>query len=148
MRTFELLRGVQPCSQGRSPMPQFPRSWKGEMTITIPVFEATGYQRALVTRQSARSLVTRLADAVARSDTEIQLDFKGIEAVTPSFMDELLETIDESLKGASIGTKTRFVVVIKNPPTRLSTKFSAIGKGRGYDISLTGDDGWLMTRSN
>jgi len=118
------------------------------MTITIPVFEATGYQRALVTRQSARSLVTRLADAVARSDTEIQLDFKGIEAVTPSFMDELLETIDESLKGASIGTKTRFVVVIKNPPTRLSTKFSAIGKGRGYDISLTGDDGWLMTRSN
>jgi hypothetical protein len=98
-------------------------------------------RRVLVTRESARSIAVPLALALERGQGEIALDFSGIEAVTPSFVDEVLNVVDES-RGS--GDRASLRVRLLNPPTRLSRKFSAVGRGHGLRISESADGAWTI----
>ena len=80
-------------------------------------------------------------------DTQLVLNFKGIEAVTPSYVDELLGLIDDSILEAAHEGEPEVDIVFTYPPTRLSSKFSSVGRGRGYKISQLGEDSWLMKKS-
>jgi hypothetical protein len=87
--------------------------------------------RVLVTRQSARLIEPTLAALVAGGQKTIELDFSDVAGVTPSFLDETLAILEEQLRGKS----PRPRVLIVNPPTRLSSKFEAVGRGHGLAIS-------------
>ncbi|MEX0692734.1 MAG: hypothetical protein WD934_06580 [Gemmatimonadales bacterium] len=96
-------------------------------------------QRALVTREAARRAVsTLLADQAVLSS--IDLDFSGVEAVSPSFVDELLSKLFPA--GEHLERVVRFV----SPPRRLPNQILAIGRGRKLRIveSPTGD--WVVSR--
>jgi hypothetical protein len=101
-------------------------------------------KRALVTRQSARAVGDALAAALESPRGEVVLDFSGIDAVTPSFVDEALGSIEEML-GKSRRNQLRVVFV--NPPTRLSAKFAAIGRARGLEIKESDNGVWVITAS-
>jgi hypothetical protein len=100
-------------------------------------------KRALVTRESARLVRDSLAAAVADRASEVILDFSGVEAVTPSFVDELITVLGE-VAGPK---KTNFRIVFLNPPTRLSEKFLAIGRGHGLRISESDPGTWTITEA-
>ncbi len=102
-------------------------------------------KRALVTRQSARAVGDALATALAGARGEAVLDFSGIDALTPSFVDEALACLEEML-GTSDQNELRFVFV--NVPTRLSAKFAAVGRARGLEISESDSGAWTITRSS
>ena len=102
-------------------------------------------KRALVTRQSARTVGDAVARAFESAGGEVVLDFSGIDAVTPSFVDEALGSIEEMLR-SSDGNQLRLVFV--NLPTRLSAKFAAVGRARGLDISESDSGAWIITRGN
>jgi hypothetical protein len=112
---------------------------------TIPVYELFK-RRALVTRESARELRQHLGPLTKDRTTEadITLDFSGIDAVTPSFVDETLQAI-----GDAVGTNRRksTVIIFLHPPTRLSEKFAAIGRARGVVISEIPGEGWRIVAS-
>lgn len=110
------------------------------MRITPPlrVFDLVG-RRVLVTRESARSLGPALSRAAESGDDEIVLDFAGVEGVTPSLLDEILAVVESYLDEGEGGLR----VMIRHPPTRLSVKFEAVGRGRGLAIS-EGPDGWVV----
>ena len=74
--------------------------------------------------------------------TEVSLDFSGVDAVTPSFVDELLGTIEAIFRGAEASD---FRLLLLNPPTRLSSKFSAIGRARGLSIVESATSSWVVT---
>ena len=76
-------------------------------------------KRVLVTRESARAIKASLLDALAKDGNEVTLDFSGTEAVTPSFIDELMDVLGE----LAAPTKWNVRVLFVNPPTRLSSKF-------------------------
>lgn len=58
-------------------------------------------------------------------------------------MDDLLGTILELL-----GPREHFVIILGNLPTRLSTKFLAIGRGHGVSIELaSGSKAWTITKA-
>jgi len=77
-----------------------------------------------------------------RSPTSVTVDFNGVEGIAPSFLDELL-TIFESLVGtATNGDKP--CLVVANPPTRLSLKFEAVGRGHGMSVQALPDGSWLL----
>lgn len=97
-------------------------------------------KRALVTRESARLVGDSVAAAADRA-REIILDFSGVEAVTPSFVDELITVLGE----ASGPKETNFRIVFLNPPTRLSEKFLAIGRGHGLRICESDPGTWTIT---
>jgi hypothetical protein len=96
--------------------------------------------RVLVTRASARELGPALAAAMAESDRTV-IDFAGVEGVTPSFIDEVLLLTEKGARAAG----RDLVLDIRNPPTRLSEKFSAIGRGHGLLIEELESGTWHIS---
>jgi hypothetical protein len=100
--------------------------------------------RVLVRRESARLLDQALREhlgALPPSEPFV-LDFQGINGVAPSFLDELLLTIESALRAHD---DRRPELVVANPPTRLSLKFEAIGRSHGMSVRARGDGSWALT---
>lgn len=100
------------------------------------------HKRALITRESARVISGALSTAMAMDGGEVALDFSGVDAVTPSFVDELLAVVDEILTEREWAS---FRVLFLNPPTRLSAKFAAVGRARGLQIAESLEGAWTIT---
>jgi hypothetical protein len=100
-------------------------------------------RKILVTRESAAALRPEI-EASIRTDGQVVLDFAGIDAVTPSFVDEILGIIDDA-RGDSSTRELR--AIFRHPPTSLSEKFLAIGKRHGARMSQSGTDGWEITNA-
>lgn len=98
------------------------------------------HKRALITRGSASAIKEALLANAAQQ--QITLDFTGIDAVTPSFVDELLTFLEEALGGR---TGEDAEIVFLHPPTRLSAKFSAIGRARNLDMVESEDNAWRIS---
>ncbi len=109
---------------------------------TIEVFQFL-QRKILVTRESA-SAVRDAINSSIKSDGEVTLDFSGIDAVTPSFVDELLAMIDDARSSAA---RREVRVVFAHAPTPLSAKFLAIGKRHGATMSQAGSDAWEITNA-
>ncbi len=109
--------------------------------------------KILVSRESARLLKTAIIAALERSpapagspdEKPVAVDFDGVEGMAPSFLDELLSIL-ESLMEASPNGRERGVIV-RNPPTRLSSKFEAVARGHGMTARAQPDGSWLLTPS-
>lgn len=110
------------------------------MIEVIGVFELLG-TRALVTRESARRLHPAIIGSLAKETEEVVLDFSGTLGITPSFVDELLQVIQDSLKEKRI---PELRLTLKNPPTRLSLKFTALAKGRGTQLTESEASTWVI----
>ena len=105
----------------------------------ILAFDLLG-KRALITRESARAIQAALMQAWGQE--EVWLDFAGIEAVTPSFVDEILRAVGEAVER----TKPDPVhLVFLNPPTRLSSKFAALARARHLMIEERSDGAWVIS---
>lgn len=95
-------------------------------------------RKALVTRDSARELETRLRGVLGSGgDSRITVDFERVDAVTPSFIDELLLVIE------AIVTDSGTELVFSHPPTRLSAKFAAIARAHAATLEERPDGSWL-----
>jgi hypothetical protein len=107
---------------------------------TIELFQLL-QRKVLVTRESASAVRDAIESAI-RADGEVTMDFRGIDAVTPSFVDEILGMIDDARTSSS---RREVRVVFAHAPTPLSTKFLAIGRRHGATISQSGSDVWEIT---
>jgi hypothetical protein len=99
-------------------------------------------KRVLVTRESARGLAPAIRSAIDRERRTVGLDFDHVDGITPSFLDELLSVVQELF---AVAQTPSFRVEILHPPTELSSKFAAIGRGRDLKIVET-QDGWVIAR--
>ena len=108
--------------------------------MSAVMIHALTRKRALITRGSAQKIGEAL---VAASDqSPLLVDFAGIDAVTPSFVDELLAVVESILKERG---QAEASAVFLNPPTRLSEKFAAVGRAHSLDV-IEGDDGsWTIS---
>lgn len=98
--------------------------------------------RVLVTRASARTLAPAIDAAISDSQEALKLDFSRVDGITPSFLDELLSVVEEAFARVNVDS---FRVELLNPPTALSAKFAAIGRGR--DLHLTeAAESWTIER--
>jgi hypothetical protein len=109
-----------------------------KMITTLKVYDLVP-KRALITRESAWPIREALT---TKEGDEIALDFAGIEAVTPSFIDELLGALDESFLSSR---RAQFRLLLIDPPTGLSEKFLAIARARGLRISEAESGAWTVT---
>ena len=89
-------------------------------------------QRALVTRQSARLLEPELLARLASSEEELVLDFTGVEAVTPSFFDEMLRLIESTAPEAR---RRRLVLVLSNFASRLSDALGMVARAHSARVT-------------
>lgn len=97
--------------------------------------------RVLVTRESARGLALSIQAAVGEGGDTLSLDFKHVDGMTPSFLDELLSVVQEEF---SRRKASAFRLEIANPPTALSSKFAAVGRSRDLTISEYQGGGWVI----
>jgi len=100
-------------------------------------------QRALVTRDSGRTVAEAFARDFGSGHAEATIDFDGVEAVSPSFVDEMLGVL---LRERRERQPTPSRLVFTNVPTRLSAKFAAIGRGRDVRIVEEHEGMWVITR--
>ena len=98
-------------------------------------------RRALVSRGAAQAVVAALQGESRGASDTLELDFSGIEAVTPSFVDELIS----QLLSPDVGRYER--IVFTAAPARLSEKFRAIGRGRGVLFEETPANQWIIALS-
>lgn len=98
-------------------------------------------KKALITRESAEPIRQALSNVDLVSTGKIILDFSGVEAVTPSFVDELLAIVEGARSRSKSGQLELLVV---NPPTRLSSKFFAVARAHGVEIREV-DSSWRVT---
>ena len=105
--------------------------------MNIAVHEVTN-RKALVTRPVAVEIASHVVTAVEsdESASSLTLDFTGVEALGPSFLDELLGRISE-LSGDRVRT-----ITFKSAPSRLSEKFKAVARGRNANITQIGESDW------
>jgi hypothetical protein len=108
---------------------------------TLKVFELLR-KRALVNRGSARAIGEALSGLVADDKEGLTLDFQGVDAVGPSFVDETLTVVDEAFQ--RVGTRPSRIVFL-NPPTRLSAKFAAVGRAHRLQLTEAEDGAWVIT---
>lgn len=99
-------------------------------------------RRALVARATARQIASAIKGTLSSSEGVIELDFDGIEAVTPSFVDEILGVIQAVVDQENVGLER---IIVSHPPTRLSSKFEAIGRGRNLRVAEEPDGTWVIT---
>jgi hypothetical protein len=104
---------------------------------TVELFQLL-QRKILVTRESA-SAVRDVIETSIRAEGEVVLDFSGIDAVTPSFVDEILGIIDDA-RTKSARREVR--VLFSHAPTPLSAKYLAIGKRHGARMSQSASDDW------
>ena len=99
-------------------------------------------KRVLVTRESARAIEPELRAALREGSGSVELDFTEVEGMTPSFLDETIAILSDTLRESRARESLR--IVLKNPPTRISSKFVAVG--RSYNLSVAADDqgAWIM----
>ena len=97
--------------------------------------------RVLTTRASARILRGELDRALQAGRGHAGLDFAGIDGITPSFLDEVLTVLEEA---AAAGGHDEFELKVLNPPTRLSSKFEAVGRGHRLSIHQTDAQTWSI----
>jgi hypothetical protein len=100
-------------------------------------------RKALVTRESAHAIKSAISSALEEAN-EIALDFSEIDAVTPSFIDELVGSIDTAV-GRARGQDARLVFL--NVPTRLSAKFAAIGRAHRAEMFEPASGEWRIRKS-
>jgi hypothetical protein len=98
-------------------------------------------QRVLVTRESVKALTESLAQATEESLEPVQLDFAEIEGITPSFLDQLLHSLEQLARATG---KQSLEVRILHPPSRLSSKFEAVGRGHGATIKEIEGGTWRI----
>ncbi|MBI2957889.1 MAG: STAS-like domain-containing protein [Chloroflexi bacterium] len=110
------------------------------MSEVINVYGLLG-TRALVTREAAQRLGPAIAASLARKADQVALDFSQTLGITPSFLDELLRVVQDSLRDSGI---MQVRLKLKNPPTRLSLKFMALARGRGVRLAEADGDTWLI----
>ena len=105
---------------------------------TINVYSVFS-KKALVTRESARRLDELLRNVIISGQDELIIDFQGIEAVTPSFIDELLLVVEDHPERSG-----KCILIFMNPPTRLSEKFGAIARAHQVSIEERSDGAWVF----
>lgn len=101
-------------------------------------------KRVLVTRESARSIETFARAALVEGHGEIELDFSGVDGLTPSFFDETLAILEQ---GAEDSNQPQLSIFVTNTPTELSSKFRAVGRAHNLTMENLEDGTWLINRS-
>lgn len=107
---------------------------------TIHVFDLIP-RKVLVARRTAHEIASAIEATLGEAVGAIELDFSGIEGVTPSFVDEVLGVIQGIIERTNVKLDR---IVVSHPPTRLSSKFEAIGRGRNLQISEDEDGTWFI----
>ncbi len=101
-------------------------------------------KRVLVTRESARQLAPELKSAVGQGGEELVLDFSQVDGLTPSFLDELLAVVEETL---AADARKALAISVVNAPTRLSAKFEAVARAHALVAREMNSGTWMLTRS-
>jgi hypothetical protein len=101
--------------------------------------------RVLVTRDSARTLRPALIQVLEQGAGAVELDFSHVDGITPSFMDEVLRMLEE---GSPPDDLKPLRIVIRNSPTRLSSKFAAIGRVHGLAMNEIQEGTWLVASAD
>ncbi len=97
-------------------------------------------RKALVTRGTARSLQANVADAMS-GQGQVVLDFSGVEALAPSFFDEILAVVEECARTNDAEPR----VTIQNAPGNLSSGTRAVV--RVHDMTLEESNGaWNLSK--
>lgn len=111
---------------------------------TVKIFELLK-KRVLVTRESAKVIEPELRAALREGNGLVELDFAGVASLTPSFLDGILRLLDAALPEGGAQSPR---LILRNPPTRVSSKFAAVGRSHNLAVRESPDGAWEIARES
>lgn len=99
--------------------------------------------RAVVSRPIARTLGEHLASKIGPGAEQIVLDFSGVVAVSPSFLDELFGVFEEVLENLD----RQVQILMINTPDLISLKIALITRGHNLAVTEEGPSTWRIAKS-
>jgi len=102
-------------------------------------------KRVLAARETARSIEGAIRQELAGCATSLRVDLHGIRSMAPSFFDELIRIIEESVIAEG---RTVPDITIANPHRRLSPAFQAVCRAHMLEISESTEGDWLITQAH
>jgi STAS-like domain of unknown function (DUF4325) len=106
--------------------------------ILISEVSGTG---TLVTRQAARTLYASMEGQLPQKGTEVQFDFSNLQALTPSFLDELITILGERFRKYHA---VQPQVMLANLPERLSVPLVTIGRAHRLEVVQKPPGTWRL----
>ena len=98
-------------------------------------------RRVLVTREFARSIQPTCSPPWLKSLESWSWTFSGVDGLAPSFFDELLTIIETCSRDTG---EDQLMVKNWSPPTALSSKFEAVGRGHAATLERSADGSWII----
>jgi hypothetical protein len=102
-------------------------------------------QTVLAARETARSIEDAIRQELAGRATVLRVNLDGIRSMAPSFFDELIRIIEESVMADG---RTVPDITIANPHRRLSAAFQAVCRAHKLKISESSEGDWLITHAH
>lgn len=106
-----------------------------DIVRVYPLFK----RRALVTRESTDVLRDSIAAATGNGD-RVALDLSGIDSITPSFIDQVLQIVEGCLTKES----ERVDVLMLNPPSGLSSRLEPIARAHRSVATQDAKGNWTI----
>ena len=115
------------------------------MTAVFNLHDATK-RRALSSRETARSIQPVVSAMLANGngDRSLTVDFAKMAVVTPSFFDELLHVINDSVPSDSVGAP---VIDLINTSAHQFARFRAVCRVHGMTTEEVGPDHWRISQA-
>ena len=103
-------------------------------------------RKALSSRDTARSIAPNICMVLAsgNGDGSLTIDLKNMVVVNPSFFDELLHVINDSVPADCPGTP---VIDLTNTSENQFARFRAVCRAHKMNTEEVGPDHWRITKT-
>ena len=107
----------------------------------LALYKLSG-KSGLLIRETADQALSKLDSGFLEGDSPIEIDFSGVLAVSPSFMDQLIRGLRQMLSPDSARTMSFH---LHRVPTQASEKFAAVGRAHGLALREITEGEWVLT---
>lgn len=95
-------------------------------------------KRVLASRESAKTLRPEIEKLAANAVDQIELDFAGVEAMTTSFIDEVLTILEE------VTEQRGRDIVVTHLAAHLVPRLELVARGHHLAVGRESEDVWIL----
>ena len=108
--------------------------------IPINLRQLSG-KSSLLTRATADTIISCIGELEGSASTTIVLDLRGVIAITPSFLDQLVGGLKRLATARAMRPLSIRLLAM---PTHASEKFAAVGRSHGLILQERAASDWLL----
>ena len=104
----------------------------------------TSNKRVLSSRQTARAMLPEVRQSISEGNGTLTIDMAHMTAITPSFFDELIRVIEDSVESRG---HDDLAIHFTNTTDTQAAKFQTVCKSHGLSLAKATPGHWIIASS-